>query len=224
MVFLTCPRLPHTPTTSFRARPLVSNPHCQFERNRLCPTSTMLSRARSLVSCLHQVLLSPIARLTSQPCPFEPDRSSPTPTVSIRAQLLVSHPPSGPFEPDCLSPTQPCPFERDRSSPASTRPFRARPLLSHPTVSIRAQLLVSHPPLGPFEPDCSSLTQPCLFERNRSSPASTRLFRARPHQQTNLFRPQSQQTAALCGSLHSLYRYCGCVSQTHSVPKMYGEM
>ena len=44
------------------------------------------------------------------------------------------------------------------------------------------------------------------------------------HQQTNLFRPQSQQTATLCGSLHSLYRYCGCVSQTHSVPKMYGEM
>ena len=41
------------------------------------------------------------------------------------------------------------------------------------------------------------------------------------HQQNNLFRLQSPQGASLCKSLHSLYRHCGCVSQTHSVQKMY---
>ena len=41
------------------------------------------------------------------------------------------------------------------------------------------------------------------------------------HQQNNLFRLQSPQGASLCKSLHSLYRHCGCVSQTHSVQKAY---
>ena len=39
------------------------------------------------------------------------------------------------------------------------------------------------------------------------------------HQQNDLFRLQSPQGASLCKSLHSLYRHCGCVSQTHSVQK-----
>ena len=124
--------------------------------------------------------------------------------MSTRAQLLVSHPPLGPFDPDCSSPTQLCLFERNRPSPASTKSLRARLLVSHhqalsspatclpPTVSIRAQPLVSclgqvpsspiarlPPPPGPFEPGYLSPTQPCQSERNCSSPASTRPFRAR---------------------------------------------
>ena len=128
------------------------------------------------------------------------------PTVSIQAQPLVSRfhqtpsslaaclplncvnlsatacvpPPPCPPEPDHSSLTQPCPFERNCSSPTSTRPFQAQPLASHPTVSIRAQLLMSYPLPGLFGPDRPSLTQLHPFKCNRSSPASTRPFRAQP--------------------------------------------
>ena len=150
----------------------------------------MSIRAQPPISCLDQVPLSPIARLPPPPGPFKPGYLSPTHHVysSTTTHLL---PQPSPFEPDC-------------SSPTSTRPFRARLLVSHPTVSIRAQLLVSHlhqallspatclppnrvyssttarlpPPPDPFKPGYLSPTQPCLFEHNRSSPASTRPFRA----------------------------------------------
>ena len=124
--------------------------------------------------------------------------------MSTRAQLLVSHPPLGPFDPDCSSPTQLCLFEHNHPSPASTKSLRAQLLISHlhqallspatclpPTMSIQAQPLISclgqvpssliaclPPPPGPFEPGYLSPTQPCLFEHNRSSPASTRPFQA----------------------------------------------
>ena len=130
-----------------------------------CLPPTMSIRAQLLVSCLSQVPSSPATCLL--PNCFNP---------SATACLL---PPPGPFEPGYLSPTQPClfehnahlppppsPFEPDCLSPASTRPFQARLLVSHPTVSIQAQLLMSHPPPGPFEPNRLSLTQPCPFKCN----------------------------------------------------------
>ena len=139
---------------------------CPSEPDRSSLTPTVDSDAQPLVSHLHHVLSSPIARLLPPPGSFEPDRLSLTPTVSVRAQPFVSHlhhvvsstiarlrsnhvhlsatarlpPSSDPFEPDCSSPTQPCLFERNRSSPASAGP-------------------------GRFSP-----TQPCQLERNCSCP------------------------------------------------------
>ena len=124
------------------------------------------------------------------------------PRVRVRVPDLI--PVTKPVPEAWVSLRYPCPFERNRSSPASTRPFRARPLVSHPTMSIRAQLLVSHlhhvlpspiadlppnrvhlsatvrvpPPPGPFELDRSSPTQPYQLEPHCSSPAATVSFRA----------------------------------------------
>ena len=51
----------------------------------LCPTFTVSSRARSVVSHPYHVNSSATARLPPPPCPLRPDCSPPTPTVSIRA-------------------------------------------------------------------------------------------------------------------------------------------
>ena len=147
---------------------------CPSKPDRSSLTPTVNSDAQPLVSHLHHVLSSPITCLLPPPGSFEPDRLSLTPhCVSSSATVCVPPPPCH-LEHNHSSPIQPCPFECNRSSPAFIGPFRAWLPLSHPTMSTRAQLLVSHPPPGPFEPDCSSLTQLCLFERNRSSPASAR--------------------------------------------------
>ena len=147
---------------------------CPSEPDHSSLTPTVDSDAQPLVSHLHHVLSSPIARLLPLPGSFEPDHLSLTPhCVSSSATICVPPPPCC-LEHDHLSLIQPCPFERNCSSPTFIGPFRAWPPLSHPTMSTRAQLLVSHPPPGPFEPNCSSPTQPCLFEHNRSSPASAR--------------------------------------------------
>ena len=64
---------------------------CQFKPNRACPTSTISSRARTLI--FH--LLCQFERNRSSPlppCPLEPNRSSPASTTSFRARPLVFHP------------------------------------------------------------------------------------------------------------------------------------
>ncbi|KAF8421752.1 hypothetical protein L210DRAFT_3766069 [Boletus edulis BED1] len=137
------------PTVSIRAQPLISHLHqaffdpgrssptqpYQFERNCLCPTSTMSSRARMLisrptvsiraqplVSHVHQAFSIPAARLPPPPLQafFDPGRSSPSSTVSSRARSLIpTHP--RPFERNRSSPTQPVyQFERNCSCPTST--------------------------------------------------------------------------------------------------------
>ena len=71
------------------------------------------------------------------------------PTVSIQAQPLISH-----FHQTPLSPATCLPLNRVNSSVTACVP----------------------PPPRPPEPDHSSPTQPCPFERNCLSPASTRPF------------------------------------------------
>ena len=135
----------------------------------------MILIARLRPNCVYS---SATAHLLPRPSPFEPDCSSPTSTRPFRAQLLVSHP-------LCL-------FEHNHSSPASAKSLRARLLVSHlhQALSSPATCLLPNrvnpsatarlpPPPGPFEPGYLSPTQPCLFERNRSSPASTKSLRAR---------------------------------------------
>ena len=74
------------------------------EPERSCSTSTMRSRARSLVSYPHHVSSSWNARLLPPPRQSEPGRSSPASTSSFRAQSPASLQPH-PFEPDRSSPT-----------------------------------------------------------------------------------------------------------------------
>ena len=79
---------PHTPTTSFRARPLVSHLHrvhwslsarhppppCLFERNRSFPASIASNRARTFTSHLRRVYPSAITHLSPRPSQFECER------------------------------------------------------------------------------------------------------------------------------------------------------
>ena len=157
------------PPRQFEPDRSSATPSHQFERHRLCHTSTMSSRARSLISCLHQLLSTPIPRLHQ--ALSSPAACLPINHVDLSTTAHVSPAPCLP-EPDrSRLPPPPSPFELERkhSFPASIASNRARTLVSHLRrvhSSATARLL---PPPGPFELGRLSPTQPCPLERNRSS-------------------------------------------------------
>ena len=89
-------------TTSFRARPLLPYPPlpCQFGRNRSCPTSTMSSRARSLISRAYHGYRYGLADPRSYPYPRHGFAYPPLPpstrdnddaTTAPRRSLVLTH-------------------------------------------------------------------------------------------------------------------------------------
>ena len=126
--------------------------------------------------------------------------------MSIRAQSLISCLHHISLNPTTRLPPPPSQFERNCLCPTPTRSSRAQSPVSILTMSIRAQLLVSHrvnssttarvpPPPRQFEPDRSCPTPtvsiqaqpalacflpPRLFKPDRSCPTSTMSSQARP--------------------------------------------
>ena len=111
---------------TFRLRRVYSSviaclpPPSQFESERLFPISTMLIEARSLVSHLHRLKVSPNARFPLLLCPFECNCSSPASSVSIRTGTLVSYLHHVDSSPNTRFSSRPCLFKLSRSSPTST--------------------------------------------------------------------------------------------------------
>ena len=161
-------------------------PPCPFELERLPSASTMSIRAQTLISHFHCVHLSPNAHLhlslsthhhlhrvysgtnTRFPPPspqIKPECSSPISVVSIGAQT---------------PPPPPCPFKLKHSPSASTMSIRAQMLISHlhwlerlpsaSTMSIRAQMLVSHLHHVYSSPNARHPSQPLPFKHNHLFP------------------------------------------------------
>ena len=152
-----------------------------------------------LAICLHHVYLSANIHLPLPPCPFKPERRL---HLSSSARHHLHHvysgtntrfpPPSPQIEPKCSSPTSvvsigaqtppppPCPFKLKHSPSASTMSIQAQILISHlhqlerlpsaSTMSIRAQTLVSHLHRVYSSLNTHHPSQPLPFERNRSFP------------------------------------------------------
>ena len=98
--------------------------------------------------------------------------------------MLISHSPPGYLGPGRLPSTQHCQFKRNCSCPTLSQLFlgliaRLRPNRVHSSATaclpLSTRFFQARSPVS----DPLSLTQPCLFERNRSFPTSTRPFQAR---------------------------------------------
>ena len=182
-------------------------PPCQFEPDHLCSTSTMRSRAQSLISHPHHISLSTTACVPPPPHALEPHRSSPTPTMSVRAGTLSS----------CLHHINLCPTAH--LPPPSS--IQVPPLVSHlhhvlssliahllPPPAPQAQSPASLQP-HPFKPNHSSHAQPCQFKPNCLCPTSTMSSRARQlishlHQAP----PRAQSLVSHPNCVHSIATAC----------------